>query len=146
MTARTDALRKEGRCFLCLVKGHRVTQCTVSRRCCHCKRKHHQLICRETEDQVAGNNSEGTITTNMANPSNVTPKCRVFLQTARTQACATDNQNLVPVRVLFDGGSERSYVTTDLQQRLKLTPLKKERLNLNTFGCRGGIVTWLRLS
>jgi len=133
VTARTDALRTEGRCFLCLAKGHS----TVSRRCRHCKRKHHQSICRETgENQGVGNNSEGTTIANMANPSNVTPRCRVFLQTARTQACASDNQDLVPVRVLFDGGSERSYVTTDLQQRLRLTSLKKERLKLNTFGTK----------
>jgi len=40
----------------------------------------------------------------------------------------------VPVRVQFDGGSEHSYITTQLQQRLELKPLRRERLNLNTFG------------
>ena len=135
VAARTETLRKEGRCFLCLAKGHRVAQCTVSRRCRHCKRKHHQSICRgNDEDRVTDNSAEDTITTNTANPSNVAPKSRVFLQTARTQASATDNGDLVPVRILFDGGSERSYVTTELQRRLELKPLKKERLNLNTFG------------
>jgi len=67
-----------------------------------------------------GNSADGNTTTNMANLSHVAPKPRVFLQTARTQASATDNRDLVPVRVLFDGGSEWSYVTTELQQKLKL--------------------------
>ena len=44
--ARSEILRKDGRCFLCLGKGHKVSQCTATRRCRHCKKKHHQSICR----------------------------------------------------------------------------------------------------
>ena len=45
-----------------------------------------------------------------------------------------EGQKLLPVRVLFDGGSERSYVTMRLKERLLLKSLKRETLNLNTFG------------
>jgi len=34
----------------------------------------------------------------------------------------------------MDGGSERSYVTTSLKEKLQLRPIKTEVLNLNTFG------------
>ena len=34
----------------------------------------------------------------------------------------------------MDGGSQRSYITNSLKTRLGLTSLRKENLNLNTFG------------
>ena len=57
----------------------------------------------------------------------------VLLQTARTLAHASDGE-VVPVRVLFDNGSQRSYLTNSLKTRLGLKPLKKEVVNLNVFG------------
>ena len=38
------------------------------------------------------------------------------------------------VRILFDNGSQRSYVTDSLRSRLELSPIRREKLNLNTFG------------
>jgi len=40
----------------------------------------------------------------------------------------------VPVRVLLVGGSEHSYMTTRLKERLEMKPIKREMLNLNTSG------------
>ena len=57
------------------------------------------------------------------------------LQTARTLGRTADSNKLLPVRILFDGGSEQSsYIMTDLKKRLKLSPLKTEIIYLNTFG------------
>jgi len=57
-----------------------------------------------------------------------------LLQTA--QAIATNNCSQLsrPVRILFDNGSQRSYITENLRTQLKLKPICKERLHLNTFG------------
>ena len=38
------------------------------------------------------------------------------------------------MRILFDNGSQRSYVTSSLKSRLNLKPIKTETLHLNTFG------------
>ena len=38
------------------------------------------------------------------------------------------------VRVLFDNGSQRSYITEEVSQQLRLKPDHRERLQLNTFG------------
>ena len=38
------------------------------------------------------------------------------------------------MRILMDGGSERSYVTTALKEKLQLCSINMETLNLNTFG------------
>jgi hypothetical protein len=59
-------------------------------------------------------------------------KRRVFLQTATTQAYAEGKQ--VPVRILMDSGSQRTYITDSLKNELGLVAEKTEVLNLNTFG------------
>ena len=38
------------------------------------------------------------------------------------------------MRVLMDSGSQRSYVTESLKNKLGLVPEKTDELNLNTFG------------
>ena len=40
----------------------------------------------------------------------------------------------MPVRILFDNGSQRSYVTEKLKGKLSLTPIRQETLHLNVFG------------
>jgi len=44
----------------------------------------------------------------------------VLLQTARTFVHSDQCSEAVPVRILMDGGSERSYVTTSLKDKLRL--------------------------
>ena len=58
----------------------------------------------------------------------------MFLQTAKTYAYSQHSNRAIPVRVLLDSGSQRSYATNHLKKRLGLQPVKKETLNLNTFG------------
>ena len=41
------------------------------------------------------------------------------------------------VRILFDSGSKRSYITNELKEKLDLKPTKQETLHLNTFGEEG---------
>ena len=41
------------------------------------------------------------------------------------------------VRVLIDGGSQRTYISKDLRNELKLPTLKTEQLVINTFGTNG---------
>ena len=55
--ARKEALKKEGRCFVCLARGHRAAQCCSSKRCCKCGHRHHQSFC---EIDNSAHNSEGT--------------------------------------------------------------------------------------
>ena len=45
---------------------------------------------------------------------------KVLLQTARTYALSENSSELVPVRVLLDSGGQRSYVTNDLKNNLRL--------------------------
>ena len=58
----------------------------------------------------------------------------VLLQTARALALNEDGRRSSNVRVLFDTGSQRSYITDNLTDRLRLKPPGKERIHLDTFG------------
>ena len=60
-------------------------------------------------------------------------QAHVLLQTAKVRAHAT-NGIWFPVRVLLDGGSQKSYITDELKNKLGLIPIRVEALNLNTFG------------
>ena len=56
------------------------------------------------------------------------------MQTARAVAYNPETGYSTQVRILFDGGSQRSYVTDQLCSRLKLNPVCVEKLQVNTFG------------
>jgi hypothetical protein len=56
------------------------------------------------------------------------------LQTATAIATSEDRSKSVPVRILFDNGSQRSYVTDHVKAKLGLTATSTETLHLNTFG------------
>ena len=61
-------------------------------------------------------------------------KGTVLLQTASAIARNEDSTKSTRVKILFDNGSQRSYVTDNLKSRLGLKSTKKEMLHLNTFG------------
>ncbi len=48
-----------------------------------------------------------------------------------------DGSKSVKVKILFDSGSQRSYVSDNLKSRLNLKSKKTETLHLNTFGEKG---------
>ena len=63
-------------------------------------------------------------------------KGTVLLQTASAIARNEDSTKSTRVKILFDNGSQRSYVTDNLKSRLGLKSTKKEMLHLNTFGAK----------
>jgi len=48
-----------------------------------------------------------------------------------------NKQPQAPVYVLFDSGSQLSYISEKLQCQLKIKPTRIEKLHLNTFGTAG---------
>lgn len=91
-------------------------------------------ICEKSQSVVEPSNNAEVMDT-VANTSNKSRGGKlVLLQTARALAANESTGRSANVHILFDTGSQRSYVTDSLTNRLKLKPLGKERLHLNTFG------------
>ncbi|XP_046863237.1 uncharacterized protein LOC124456982 [Xenia sp. Carnegie-2017] len=142
--ARVKILRDSNRCFICLKKGHQANKCIVTRKCRHCSGRHHQSICSYPATNSQGVQNEKAIdntypqkvSEGVNSPTTTavtrTVKGSVLLQTAR--ALVSNGSKSVPARILFDTGSQRSYIRRSLQGRLRLNSIGKETLQLNTFG------------
>lgn len=125
------------RCFHCLKTGHIGKSCPSTVNCRLCGGKyHHKAICfkglKETRDENPSPREE-------PEPSPTVTACskgkgEVLLQTAEAYVYGEDRSKKLLVNLLFDGGSQRSYVTEDVKQKLQLNAEKTELLNLNTFG------------
>jgi hypothetical protein len=63
-------------------------------------------------------------------------KGQVMLQTATAIATNEDGSKSTKVKILFDSGSQRSYITDCLKSRLNIKAKKTETLHRNTFGER----------
>ncbi|XP_015760042.1 PREDICTED: uncharacterized protein LOC107339292 [Acropora digitifera] len=143
---RRNALIDSKRCFKCLSTEHKLKECKVQRNCRNCGGQHHQSICldgfRETRpiNQIYTQNDEtagmGSTTAQLTTTTTSSTKVKgdVLLQTATTIATNHDRSKSVPVRILFDNGSQPSYVADSLKSKLGLSSTSSETLHLNTFG------------
>ena len=158
---RKNALKKQGRCFRCTLKGHLSRQCDKLIKCHHCSGNHHLAVCeqrfRKLTLNVSGNSPKETVMSNKeaaetpaetensdGNSVKVTTAhvnsglgtTQVFLQTAVTRVSKTgliDGQNVL-ARIIFDTASQRSYVSSKITNKLNLNKIKTERVKISTFG------------
>lgn len=146
---------------MCLRKGRQQDQCQKT--CRRCDKRHHQSICPRNANSSNNNNNNaqnterplnsdrstqerprdhtindrentGITTATTTNRESSKLNYRVLLQTAKAVATNEDGTTSTMVRLLFDSGSQHSYITENLQAKLHLKSLQTERLNLNTFG------------
>ncbi|XP_062557867.1 uncharacterized protein LOC134222720 [Armigeres subalbatus] len=140
-TQRAEKVRATGLCYNCLRKGHQSRECTSSKTCQRCSKRHHTLL---HEENGRNNSHEGK--TNVACPqpprivnqeaaiqppvpvvdqsvsttcsSNYVPASKtVLLLTAVVQAIDKHNRPH-PCRVLLDSGSQVNFVTEEMANRL----------------------------
>ena len=124
-------LLKEGRCFVCFKKGHLSQQCSKSSYSCFkCGQKHHISICDKKENDV--NAPEKTPATEISTQTTIGENKQVLLQTA--QAELRSHSNKINSRLLFDTGSQRTYITKECKDRLNAPVLRTEPTIIQTFG------------
>ena len=58
----------------------------------------------------------------------------VLLQTARANVLSIDESAEVSTRILFDSGSQRTYISEKVRNALKLKTLRTEKVIIKTFG------------
>ena len=131
---RKNVLFKYGRCFIFLNSGHKAFQCRSKTNCKFCKGKHHFSICSSfAQDKVKEVQPKSSNLNPNANAyvGNTGSGRSVALQTALAKVNDKKEGN---VRVLFDSGSHKSFVTAKAVDRLGLRPVRKERLGIKAFG------------
>ncbi len=69
----------------------------------------------------------------------VDAKNSVLLQTAKGYISAVDNlQNSIIARMILDNGSQKSYISQELRDKLRFPTLSRETLSIKTFGSDQG--------
>ena len=143
---RKQILRRSGRCFVCLRRNHTCKNCRSTMNCASCKGRHHTSICQNgrrgnmSSPPVSSQTSDDSRTTKEVKPTVTSSMCvnsrtPVLLQTAKTVVCDVRRpQKTQGARVILDSGSQRSYVTSSLQQLLSLEKVGSERMVIKTFG------------
>ena len=137
---RKKLLLKFGRCFNCIEKGHRSRDCNVTIECKLCKGQHSSCLCEAKPQQASGGNQDRPTGGNSDRPGNnvsaqlVGTECRIALQTAQALIKGGTQGR---VRVLFDSGSHRSFVTAKAALKYELPVERKEWITISTFGQKG---------
>ena len=142
--ARKAILRKHGRCFICLDNGHIAENCTSQYVCKRCKKgKHHISICEvdplgkhndSNNDKEGGNNTTDKDNSSFTGHTGCENK-GILLQTALADICSADTTEVKHyTRLLFDSGSQRSYISAKARDTLQLKTLRTEKVIIKTFG------------
>ena len=148
---RLDIVKQNHLCFNCLAK-HKVSQCSSKFRCRHCKRKHHTSLCNgdhrtdipRTTSQVTHPPATPQHTlppTTTATPVSLgsflipashhtTPIC--LLKTAIAPVISSDAS--MNANILFDEGAQRSFICSQLANKLNIVPSTTTQVALSSFG------------
>ena len=120
--------KAKGLCFICLRKGHLLRECNSPRACVYCKKKgnHHRSLCPSQFSMQQKEMSNASLETKETNL--VATEERVIIQTVTVDLKnGKDEVNEIKqsVRILLDSGSQRTYISKDITDKLKLTPIDK---------------------
>ena len=137
ITGRKNHISEAKLCFRCLLKGHIAKGCVV--KCTNCNGSGHHKICCFGE-KAPEENGDTCAPEKVVKDSEheVTLLCRTkqdnvytVLQTARVLVCGN---KLVEATMLFDSGSDRTYISSDLVKRAKLMPHSSVNITYAPFG------------
>ena len=149
ISARRNLLKQQGRCFVCLRRNHLARNCPLNKVCRICSGNHHMSICENAnrgngtlEIQSRGSSlmvSDRGERRSYENKSSTTvyveSNTSILLQTAIAPVSVVPQWHLVVnMRILFDSGSQRSYLSERAKAKLNLLPKRKEKLLIKTFG------------
>ena len=117
---RKSVARKYGQCFACLGKGHLSKDCRRKFNCKLCNKGGHHVSLCESHGETKGN----ILATNASPNMHVGSEGQVVFQTA--QGIPKGAQNEARIRVVFDTGSHKSFVTLNVVRTAELPVKRKE--------------------
>ena len=138
-------LRKFAKCFACLNSGHRAFECKSRISCRDCKGKHHVAVCHNNRPKSTAPlapevypHSPGAPAPLNANATSWVGKTGsgedVALQTALAKVKGAKKE--CKVRILFDTGSHKSFITAEAVDKIGLPVVRRERLGIQAFGSK----------
>ncbi|XP_064475231.1 uncharacterized protein LOC135389144 [Ornithodoros turicata] len=137
----------EARCCLkCTRRNHIASRCQSYIRCRKCSRRHATSLC--DPDYIRNRSTQQVqVNTVPVDPpgevvlaaSAVPSKQSSTIILGTTMACAKGPENTCWVRVLFDSGSQRSFITEELAKQLGCHSHGVEKISIGSFG--GATVT-----
>ena len=151
---RRQILRTTGKCYVCLRVGHLSRNCRSRNRCRLCNRRHHSSICdgSSCQDSRVPDPPPAPSRTQSSSNSNLNPAATPFSGNT-TACCCINHKNSVllqtaravvfnpahperrrSVSILFDSGSQRSYVTEAVSSFLNLESRGQRSMTIMTFG------------
>ena len=128
--ARKTIVIRKGRCFICLGSDHLSKECSSSYACRKCNGRHHVSLCFGSKEKENPTEKDETVETTTG--THVQTKGGILLQTANAVVCGSVAST--DTRLLFDTGSQRSYISEDVVQKLDLKAVRTERVVIKTFG------------
>lgn len=147
---RRRILNEKSACYGCLRLGHCIKDCKGYVKCVLCKKKHFLLMCsrfqlrpsekNETSPSAATNSSQTDQvmleqSNELANKSTeVGLTSNVLMQTVLVDVSNPQNGMVRQARVLFDSGSQQSYVSAELAKVMGYTPLGRQTIVHTLFG------------
>ena len=153
IAARKEILKRAGQCFVCLKRNHISKNCSSKMKCLKCGRQHHISICTsDTNNEVKSLhtlNVEGSASLPQSQTSCSPPRessgrltvlyvnvsTPILLQTAKAAIYRPGQPNdKFLARLILDSGSQRSYVTTTVKDKLRLPSERKQTISVKTFG------------
>lgn len=131
---RKDLIRKKGKCFVCLSSDHIARNCTVNYLCRKCQGKHNISICTAPENKKDSSDKGSGDKDNESLNVHVNSNGSILLQTAQAEVCNLEDDISIRTRMLFDSGSQRTYITQNIREKLCLETNRTERVIIKTFG------------
>ena len=108
ISSRCNVLRQEGRCYVCLKRGHIAASCRSQNRCFTCKGKYYSAICHE---QIFEQRKKEAESENQPKTPEKTTNLRadatnsLLLKTAQVLIChPVDQKKVIHARAMFDSG------------------------------------------
>ena len=143
--ARRDIVKRKGKCYVCLKSGHLARKCNSHANCYRCGGRHHTTLCdsyvkrgesvQHRGEMRANAYSNEDVETQTTTNMHISGRNSVLLQTARADVSApgvggkTEN-----IRIIFDSGSQKTYINERVKRSLNLKVVGKDRLLIKTFG------------
>ena len=159
---RKQILRKSGRCFVCLRRGHICRECQSRLKCRKCSARHHVSMCTQVSTNegsaalpvtiptpgtglisTSGAGSTPHAALNPQAPPFQTPTSTLYVGTSKNALLQTAQvvlysperpSSTMKVRAVLDTGSQRLYVTEAVKKALNLELKEVQQLSIATFG------------